>query len=196
MSTFKKLVSLCILFGFVLAGTKAQLPYRIGSQKEAIVSSLSTDTIILTYKSLKALALPFPDNWIPTWTDKAKKPDFAFNTTNRNNYDIIHSLSFLNKSITILPWEITTMEITGFTGSPNSRRNWFTGQLFTDIQSIYFYPLKRTYIPSFSESCLYRNSALILMSIMQFSYPGAFGHPKYPQAYTLPISPRTNKSEE
>ena len=196
MRTFRNLVSFYIMLGFALLNTKAQVPYKMSYQTAVKVSSLSVDTFSMTYGWANTPLINCPITKETRWPWITTYHNYSFFITNEDQYYSLFKPIIFGYSWTPIAWKPLTrldLENTGAYYFKDTRITW---NRTNDSAIVFFYPLKRTDEPILSDCFFYRTSAFIFMGMVQFKYPGAFGHPKYPQAYTIPTSIPSNKSEK
>jgi hypothetical protein len=183
MKTFKKLVILCIVSGFVIESLKAQLPCKMSYQTVDKITFLSEGNLNPIYGRLITPQINRQNSWVHSWIDLTKKTDFTINTTYRNYYNFIGKQTLLNRTIVKFPIELTAMEEYGTTNTFNIKRESLNGIPFIDPAIAYYCPYKRTGEPTLCSCHLYRVAAFVIPRMLQFKYPGAHSTIIYPQAY-------------
>jgi hypothetical protein len=187
--TFKNLAILCLMSGFIICSTDAQIPSNISYQTLNKITSLPVGIMNPASNLLNTYSLSVQSNYLPIWTGIIKKSDFTFNNTGNHFYDLILTPTSLNIGSSILTIKLTILEGYSINGTFRSNRESLSGKPYIDTISLFYYPLRRTNEKTLSDSRLYRIAGFVIPRMLLFNYPGASETIYYPPAYLQPSYP-------
>ena len=171
MKTLKTLIILCIIISLDLQSVKAQVPQKTGYEAISGITFSPIGNLDTTFGSENITGLYRPTCWVPYWIEITEKTSFDPLTINGNCYYLKYKPILLNCKTIRSEGKSTYMAGYGNSGTFNGKWERLTGKPIFDTTSVYYYPLKRTNAPTWTDNHLYRLTGNIFNIIMDTRYP-------------------------